>query len=312
VPAGRSGESEIVKPRQTTLDRAVACQGIGLHSGAPATLTLRAAKPDSGIVFVRTDVDPLVATVAAVASNVVDTTLSTTLANAAGTRVATVEHVLATLNGLGIDNAVVEIDGPEVPIMDGSAEPFVALVNRAGIKTQASQRRPLEVRRSIEVRRGDKWARIEPAPAFAIDVTIDFEARAVARQRHELVLDPERFAREIARARTFGFADEVEHLRASGLARGGSLDNAVVVAGDRILNEDGLRYADEFVRHKVLDCLGDFYLAGAPILGRVAAFCTGHKLNHELIATMLADPTAWYRADPIDAPAHARPLVSAG
>jgi UDP-3-O-[3-hydroxymyristoyl] N-acetylglucosamine deacetylase len=301
-----------VKPHQTTFDRAVSCQGIGLHFGAPATLTLRAAQPDTGIVFVRTDVDPGAAAVEAVAGNVVDTTLSTTLANAAGTRVATVEHLLAALHGLGIDNAIVEIDGPEAPIMDGSAEPFVALVNRAGIKNQAPRRRPLEVRRPIEVRRGDKWARIEPAPAFAIDVTIDFEARAVARQRYALTLGPERFAREIARARTFGFADEVERLRASGLARGGSLDNAVVVAGDRILNEGGLRYADEFVRHKVLDCLGDFYLAGAPILGRVTAFCTGHKLNHELIATMLADRTAWHRAAAVDAPAHDRPLVSAG
>ncbi|MSP52434.1 MAG: UDP-3-O-acyl-N-acetylglucosamine deacetylase [Alphaproteobacteria bacterium] len=278
------------------MSQTASCRGVGLHSGAPVSMTVRPSRAGTGILFRRTDLGTsarAVTDVLAINANICDTTLSTTIANAAGTRIATIEHLMAAFFGCGIDNALVELDSAEVPVMDGSAAPFVALIEQAVVCALPTTRAALQVLKAVEVRDGEKWARVEPAPTFSLAVAIDFASEFVARQKFLFEFETVDFARDIAPARTFGFIDDVDRLRAMGLARGGSLANAVMVGKDGVLNEGGLRFPDEFVRHKVLDCLGDFALAGLPIAGRVSAFCAGHKLNADLVRQLLADRSAW-------------------
>jgi UDP-3-O-[3-hydroxymyristoyl] N-acetylglucosamine deacetylase len=270
---------------QRTVGKRVSCAGVGLHSGKPATLTLAPALPDTGIAFVRCD---LGVELPAAASHVVDTTLSTSL-GARGARIATVEHVLAALTGLGIDNCRVEVDGPEVPVLDGSAAPFVGLVQEAGVRTQRQGKRFLLLQAPVEVRDGDRFARVEPARETSLRFTADFGHPLITDQTFELALSDRTFAREIAPARTFCFLRDVERMRAAGLALGGSLDNAIVIDEFAILNPGGLRYPDEFVRHKVLDALGDLAFLGMPLVGRFTARKSGHALNQALVRKILAD-----------------------
>jgi len=283
-------ESRIV---QRTLKNEIDCTGIGLHSGARIAMTLRPAAPDTGILFRRTDVAGDAALVPARWDMVGDTRLCTALVNHQGVRVGTVEHLMAAFAGCGVDNAIVEVDGPEVPVMDGSSAPFVFLIECAGVVGQNATRRAIRVLAPVVVTDGPKRAALLPGEGFSLDVEIDFASRAVAHQNCSFRLAEGSFKRELARARTFGFMHEVEYLRSVGLARGGSLENAVVVNGDRILNEGGLRYDDEFVRHKVLDAIGDLYLAGAPIVGRFEGVQSGHHLNNELLRRLFATEGAW-------------------
>ena len=284
---------------QQSLKAPIGCVGTALHSGQRVSLTLRPAEPGHGIVFRRTD---LGRDVPARFDHVVDTRLSTVLADKrwASARVGTVEHVLAALAGLGIDNALVELDGPEVPILDGSAAPFVFLIECAGIAVQAAPRRTVEILRPVRVIDGVAFAEFRPASGAArgldMALSIDFAAAAIGRQAVSLRLTPETFRRELAQARTFGLLEEVEALRTAGLALGGSLDNAVVVDGDRVLNPGGLRAPDEFVRHKLVDAVGDLALAGAMLRGRFVAHRSGHSLNNRLLHALFADVSAWREA----------------
>jgi UDP-3-O-[3-hydroxymyristoyl] N-acetylglucosamine deacetylase len=285
---GRTGAQ-----RQKTLDQTMTVAGIGLHSGRPVTMTLGPALADSGILFQRTDIAGAAGMLPARWDLVRDTQLCTALINDRGVRVGTIEHLMAALAGCGIDNAVVSLDADEVPVMDGSAAPFVALIEAAGVIEQAAFRRAIKVLRTVTVGDKQRYATLSPDDGFTVEFEIDFDAEAVSRQQRRLKLVNGAFKREIASARTFGFAHEIDRLRSAGLARGGSLDNAVVVSGDRILNAEGLRFPDEFVRHKMLDALGDLYLAGAPIIGRYVGAQSGHRLNNALLRALFADPTAW-------------------
>ena len=285
--------------RQTTLSHSISCSGLGVHSGHPVQLMLNPAPADSGIVFRRTDVTAEQRKMGADRIEarymcVTDTRLGTTLSNEHGVMVATVEHVMAALAGLGVDNAEIVLDGPEVPIMDGSAAPFVFLIESAGLRAQAARKRALRILKPISVVEDGKRAEIIPADDFTVDVEIDFPSAAVRRQRLELSLSTNgAFKAELARARTFGFLHEVEALRQSGLARGGSLDNAVVIDGDVVLNEEGLRFADEFVRHKALDAVGDLALAGHTLLGHFRGVRSGHALNNRLLRALFATQDAY-------------------
>ncbi len=279
-----------------TLKSSVQCTGIGLHTGNEISMTLRPAGPGTGIVFRRTDLGGAGGSeIPARWDRVADTHLCTRLRNEDGVEIGTIEHLMAALAGCGIDNAVVELDGPEVPIMDGSADPFVLLIESAGAIRQNKCREAIRILRPVVVRDGERMAMIEPADRFSIHLDIDFSSPCIRRQRLDLDFTPEAFKTEIGRARTFGFLDEVETLRKSGLALGGSLDNAVVLSGNRVLNKDGLRYPDEFVRHKALDCIGDLYLAGAPLLGRFIATRAGHAMNNRLLRKLFSDAEAWTR-----------------
>ncbi|HEY1504177.1 MAG TPA: UDP-3-O-acyl-N-acetylglucosamine deacetylase [Stellaceae bacterium] len=269
----------------------IQCRGVGLHTGARVNLALHPAAPGAGIVFRRRDLDNV--EIAAHWRNIVDSTLCTTLGNDAGVKVATIEHLMAAFAGLEIDNAIVELDGPEVPVMDGSAAPFVFLMECAGITEQVTARRGIKVLKPVRVGVNGNSASLVPADGFRLSFAIDFASGAIRQQELSYELDAENFKHEISRARTFGFLDEVERLRQAGLARGGSLENAVVISGDRVLNKEGLRYDDEFVRHKVLDALGDLYLAGGAILGHFHGVRSGHALNHQLVKALFADPSAW-------------------
>jgi UDP-3-O-[3-hydroxymyristoyl] N-acetylglucosamine deacetylase len=278
-------------PQQRTLRSAIGCVGVGLHTGARVALTLRPAAVDSGIVFRREDL-PGAAPIRAGADAVADTTRCTQLGGADGTAVGTVEHLMAALAAWGVDNVEIAVDGPEIPAMDGSARPFFFLLGSAGIVEQEAPRRVLEVLRPIHVAHGDRTACLRPHAGFAVDMAIDFPHPVVGRQHVALEVDAVTFPEELAGARTFGFADDVASLRAKGLARGGSLDNAVVVGADGVLNPDGLRWPDEFVRHKALDAVGDLYLAGA-IAGRFEGKGSGHMLHVKLLRRLLAEPDAW-------------------
>lgn len=289
--------------RQKTLKRAIPCRGVGLHSGAMVTMQLCPAPANHGIRFFRTDVTDRDPWIAARYDRVVDTRLCTVVANEDEVRVGTIEHLMAALAGCEIDNAVIEIDAAEVPVMDGSSEPFVFLIECAGTVELDAPRLAVEVRRPVTVGDASRGLTLAPADAFSVDFEIDFDSPVVAHSTLEVRLVNGTFKREIAKARTFGFLEDVERLRAMGLARGGSLENSVVVDGDRVLNEGGLRFDDEFVRHKVLDCVGDLYLAGAPILGRVTATKSGHHTNNEVLRALFADPTA-YRIVELPAAAH--------
>jgi UDP-3-O-[3-hydroxymyristoyl] N-acetylglucosamine deacetylase len=274
---------------QRTVSRAVVIEGVGLHSGTKVTLRLLPSAPNTGLAFVRVDLPgrPVIN----VASELVsDTALATTLGFGVA-RVATVEHLLAALSGLGIDNLRMEIDGPEVPIMDGSAAPFALRISEAGIRLQGEPKRFLVIKKSVTVTDGDKHATFSPAKRFRIDCTIDFKHPLISDQRFTLEFNDRSFIREVARARTFGFLRDVDKLRSMGLARGGSLENAVVVDDFSILNPEGLRFPDEFVRHKLLDALGDVALLGRPVIGALTVYKTGHALNQKLVAKVLSDPS---------------------
>ncbi|MFL5273466.1 MAG: UDP-3-O-acyl-N-acetylglucosamine deacetylase [Anaeromyxobacteraceae bacterium] len=273
---------------QRTVAKRVSCTGVGLHTGMPATLSLAPAAPDTGIVFVRRD---LGVEIPARADNVVDSTLSTTLGvNSA--RVATVEHVLAALTGMGVDNCRVEVDGPEIPILDGSAAPFVYLVREAGVRQQRPGKRFLLLQRAVEVRDGDKLARLEPAQEMSIRFTVDFDHPLVTDQSFDFTFSDRRFAREVAPARTFCFVRDIERMKAAGLAKGGTLENAIVIDDFSILNPGGLRFPDEFARHKVLDAVGDLSLVGMPLIAAFTARKSGHAMNQALVRKLLADPAS--------------------
>lgn len=284
--------------RQRTVGQLVRATGVGLHSGQRVELVLRPAQPDTGIVFHRVDLAQPVA-IPARADSVNDTRMASTLEVDAGdqgrVRVATVEHLMSALAGLGIDNLHVDVDAPEIPILDGSAGSFVWLVQSAGIVEQAAAKRFLRVTAPVEVRDGDKWARLDPHHGFKLAFSIDFGHPAIdaTGQVYEIDFAATSYVKEIARARTFGFVQDVEALRAAGLAQGGSLGNAIVMDEYRVLNSDGLRYDDEFVKHKILDAVGDLYLVGRPLLAAYSAHKSGHAMNNALLRALLADRAAW-------------------
>lgn len=279
--------------RQRTLKNVIRATGVGLHTGEKIYLTLRPAAVDTGIVFRRVDLDPPVL-IPARAENVGDTTLSTSLV-CNGARVATVEHLLSAFAGLGIDNAYVDVSAPEVPIMDGSAGPFVFLVQSAGVEEQNAPKRFIRIKKPVQVEDGDKWARFEPFEGFKVSFAIEFDHPVFKNRSQEAVVDfsTTSFVKEVSRARTFGFMRDIELLREKRLALGGSLDNAVVVDDYRVLNEDGLRYDDEFVKHKVLDAIGDLYLLGRSLIGAFSGYKSGHALNNRLLRALMADESAW-------------------
>lgn len=279
--------------RQRTLKNIIRAMGVGLHTGEKVFLTLKPAPVDSGIVFRRVDLNPVVE-ISAQTVHVGDTTLSTTLIKD-GVRVATVEHLLSAMAGLGIDNAIVEVSAPEVPIMDGSAGPFVFLLQSAGIHEQEAPKRFLRIKRKITVSDGDKWATLEPFDGFKVSFTLDYDHPVLKNSIQEATLDfsTTSYVKEVSRARTFGFLSEYEWLRANNLALGCSLNNVIVLDDYRIINEDGLRYDDELVKHKILDAVGDMYLLGMGLIGAFRGFKSGHKLNNRLLQSLLAQKSAW-------------------
>ena len=279
--------------KQRTLKSAIRATGVGLHTGEKVAMTLRPAPPNAGITFRRTDL-PVPVDIAAGAFGVTDTRLCSAV-EANGAKVATVEHLMSAFAGLGIDNAYVDLTGSEVPIMDGSAAPFVFLIQSAGVEQQPAAKRFFRVKSAVEVREGDKWARFDPFDGFKLSFSIEFDHPAFERSAQSAVVDfaHTSYVKEVARARTFGFIQEVEALRDSGLALGGSLDNAIVVDEFRVLNAEGLRYSDEFVKHKLLDAIGDLYLIGHPLIGSFSAHKSGHALNNRLLRAALAAKDAW-------------------
>lgn len=303
--------------RQRTLKNPIRATGVGLHTGQKVYMTLLPAAPDQGIVFRRVDCVPAVE-FRGDAFNVGDTTLATTLVQD-GTRVQTVEHLLSAMAGLGIDNAIIELSADELPIMDGSAGPFVFLIQSAGIQEQEAPKRFIRVKRSVEVRDGDKWARFAPFNGFKVGFCIDFDHPAFDSDTQTATMDfsTTSFVKEISRARTFGFMRDIEYLRANNLARGGSMDNAVVLDDYRVLNTDGLRYDNEFVRHKILDAIGDLYLLGHGLIGSYTGYKSGHALNNKLLRALVQDSKAWEEVtyeDTEEAPisyVNARPVAAA-
>jgi UDP-3-O-[3-hydroxymyristoyl] N-acetylglucosamine deacetylase len=278
---------------QQTLAGEIACTGIGVHSGQKVSMRLLPAEANVGIAFIRTDLLNGARRIEARWDNVVDTRMCTVIANQAGSRVATIEHLMAALSAYGIDNATIEIDGAEVPVMDGSSDAFVELIEQIGVAQQKTPRRMIEILAPVEVTQDSKYAKLLPAIEQRFSCEIDFDNSLISRQSYELTLSPLGFKSEIGRARTFGFFEEVDQMRKMGLARGGSLENAVVIKGDQVMNEGGLRYDDEFVRHKLLDAVGDMALAGAPIRGHFNSYCPGHALNNRLLRALFADDAAW-------------------
>ena len=281
--------------RQTTLQDQAAVSGIGVHSGLPATLTIFPADANTGIVFIRTDKeDHSEREIRADVRAVTATEFATVLGDANGPLCSTAEHVLAALSGLGVDNAVIEIDGPEVPIMDGSAAPFVAAIEQAGITTLSAPRRFIEILKPVRAALDDAFGELRPySGGFRMEMEIAFDHPLIGRQSLALDMDPETFRRELARARTFGFMRDVAKLWGSGYALGASFENTLVVTENRVLNPEGLRYPDEFVRHKALDAIGDLALAGAPLIGAYRSVRGGHKLNHAVLNALMSDPSAW-------------------
>jgi UDP-3-O-[3-hydroxymyristoyl] N-acetylglucosamine deacetylase len=279
--------------RQRTLKNVIRATGVGLHTGEKVYLTLRPAAPDTGIVFRRVDLAEPVS-IDACPANVGDTRLSTTLVKG-DVRISTVEHLLAAFAGLGIDNAYVDLSSPEVPIMDGSAGPFVFLIQSAGVEEQNRPKRFIRIKREIRVEQGDKYASFEPYDGFKVAFSINFDHPAFASRVQSATVDfsSTSFVKEVSRARTFGFLRDIEALRQQNLALGGSLDNAIVVDDYRVLNEEGLRYEDEFVRHKILDAIGDLYLLGHSLIGAFRGHKSGHALNNRLLRALMADKAAW-------------------
>lgn len=279
--------------KQRTLKNAIRATGVGLHTGKKVVLTLKPAPVDTGIVFRRTDLDPVVE-IEARAENVGDTLLSTTLVKG-DVRIATVEHLLSAMAGLGIDNAIVELSAQEVPIMDGSAGPFVFLIQSAGIQEQSAAKKFLRIKKPITVEEGDKVASFLPFNGFKVSFTIDFDHPVFQGRNLTSSVDfsSTSFVKEVSRARTFGFMHEIEYLRSKGLVQGGSVDNAIVIDQYRILNEGGLRYEDEFVKHKILDAIGDLYLLGTSVIGEFRAFKSGHSLNNKSLRHLMTQKDAW-------------------
>ncbi|HMM91422.1 UDP-3-O-acyl-N-acetylglucosamine deacetylase [Bradyrhizobium sp.] len=280
--------------RQTTLRSQATVTGVGVHSGLPVSLTIGPAPANAGFIFVRTGLDEADREVPAVAASVTATDFQTVLGDREGPLVSTSEHILAALRGMGVDNATIEVDGPEVPIMDGSAAAFVAAIDQAGIVTQSASRRFIQILKPVQVALGDSFGELRPhAGGFRVEVEIDFTTSAIGRQSYCLDLSPESFRREVSRARTFGFMSDTARLWGAGFALGASFENSVVFDEDRLLNPEGLRYSDECVRHKVLDAIGDLTLAGLPLLGAYRSVRPGHKLNHAVLTALLADRSAW-------------------
>ncbi len=279
--------------QQRTLQNMIRATGVGLHSGEKVYLTLRPAPVDTGIVFRRVDLNP-VAEIPARADYVTETMLCTGLTHDGG-KAMTVEHLMSALAGLGVDNAYIELSAPEVPIMDGSSGPFVFLLQSAGIVEQNAPKRFIRILKTVEVRDGDKIARFEPYNGFRLGFTVEFNHPAIPASRSRAVVEfsTENYIKEVSRARTFGFMHDLEFMRERNLGLGGSMDNAIVLDEFRVLNDDGLRYADEFVRHKILDAVGDLYLAGGPILGAYEGFKSGHALNNKLVRALLAEQSSW-------------------
>ena len=279
--------------RQRTLKSSIKATGVGLHSGKKIMLTIKPAPVNRGIIFRRVDLDPIVE-IAATADNVSDTKLSTTIGYG-NAKVSTIEHLLSAFAGLGIDNAYVEIDASEVPIMDGSAGPFVFLIQSAGIVEQDSHKRFFRIKKSVVVEEEDKWARFDPFDGYRVNFSIDFDHPAIKGGNLNTCIDfsTTSFVKEISRARTFGFLRDLEHLRANNLALGGSHDNAIILDDYRVLNEDGLRYENELVKHKILDAIGDLYLLGHSLIGAFTGYKSGHALNNRLLMALLSDETAW-------------------
>jgi UDP-3-O-[3-hydroxymyristoyl] N-acetylglucosamine deacetylase len=284
--------------RQTTLRSQATVTGVGVHSGMPVSLTIGPAPANAGFIFVRTGLDEADREVPAVVESVTATDFQTVLGDREGPLVSTCEHVLAALRGMGVDNAIIEVDGPEVPIMDGSAAAFVAAIDQAGIVTQSASRRFIQILKPVQVAIGDSFGELRPhAGGFRVEVEIDFATPAIGRQTHSIDLSPESFRREVSRARTFGFMSDTARLWSKGFALGASFENSVVFEGDRLLNPEGLRYGDECVRHKVLDAVGDLTLAGLPLLGAYRSIRGGHKLNHAVLTALFADRSAWRVVD---------------
>lgn len=279
--------------RQRTIRDEISATGVGLHGGRKVKMTLRPAEPDTGIVFHRVDLDPVV-TLPADPYSVCDTRMCSGL-QVGEAKVGTVEHLMSALAGLGVDNIHVDIDAPEIPILDGSSSPFVFLLRSAGIKEQGAPKRFIRVKRPVEFRDGDKWVRLEPHDGFRLEFSIVFDHPAIdgAETRVVVDFDEHSYERDVARARTFGFMQDVEFMRSNGLALGGSMANAIVLDETRILNAEGLRYADEFVKHKVLDAIGDLYLCGRPLLASYRAHKAGHAMNNEVLRVLLEDKDAW-------------------
>ena len=279
--------------KQRTLKSVIRATGVGLHTGDKVYLTLRPAPANTGIIFRRVDLDPVVE-ISADPQHVGDTRLSTSV-EMGGVKVSTVEHLMAAFAGLGIDNAYVDLTAGEVPIMDGSAAPFVFLMQSAGIEEQSKAKKFLRVIKPVEVRNGDKWARFDPFEGFKVSFTINFDHPIFLNSKQDASVDfsSSSFVKEVSRARTFGFMRDLEEMRKAGLAQGGSLDNAIVLNDFNIVNEDGLRYGDEFVKHKVLDAIGDLYLLGHPMIGEFTAHKSGHALNNQVLRTLVADESAW-------------------
>jgi len=300
--------------RQRTLKNVIRATGVGLHTGEKVYLTLRPAPVDAGIIFRRVDLNPPVE-IEAKAENVGDTTMSTTLTKG-DVRISTVEHMLSALAGLGIDNAYIDLSAPEVPIMDGSAGPFVFLIQSAGIVEQVASKRFIRIKRTVRIEDGDRWVQFEPFDGFKVSMEIDFDHPAFRGRSQLSCIDfsTTSFVKEVSRARTFGFMSQLEMLRSRNLALGGSLDNAIVVDDYRVLNEDGLRYDDEFVKHKVLDAIGDLYLLGCSLIGAFSGYKSGHELNNKLLRKLLVEEDAWEQVtfdDPQQAPiSYIQPVVA--
>lgn len=280
--------------KQRTLKRIVQATGVGLHTGKKVTLTMRPAPANTGVIYRRTDLNPPV-DFPADAKSVRDTMLCTCLVNEDDVRISTVEHLNAALAGLGIDNIVIEVNAPEIPIMDGSAAPFVFLLLDAGIEELRTAKKFIRIKETVRVEDGDKWAEMRPYNGFKLDFTIDFNHPAIdtSTQRYKLDFSAESFMSQISRARTFGFMRDIEYLQSKGLCLGGSFDCAIVVDDYRVLNDDGLRFEDEFVRHKMLDAIGDLFMCGYNIIGEFTAFKSGHALNNKLLQAVLAKESAW-------------------
>lgn len=293
--------------KQTTVANKVSCAGVGLHTGSQVVVTINPAPAGSGIIFKRMDVESSKALVPAVFDAVCETKLGTTIRNEYGVTVSTIEHLMAAIWGVGIDNAIIELDAPEVPIMDGSSEPFVFMLECAGVKTLSAPKKILRILKKVEVREGDSLLSISPNQegdsGLLVNIEIDFKHAVIGKQVAQYDFRDVTFKQSVSRARTFGFEHEVSMLRSMGLARGGSLENAVVVGKEAILNEEGLRYSDEFVRHKALDLVGDFFLAGFNIDGAVKALRPGHSINNKLLRAVFADASAYVIENDGDVPA---------
>lgn len=287
---------------QYTLAKDIVIEGVGLHSGKPVRMLVRPAAADHGVVFVRSDLAVQDNTIPARWDYVTDTRLCTVIGNEAGASVGTVEHLMSALRGCGVDNALIELNGPEVPVMDGSAMPFVAAIEHTGLTAQAAPRRAIRILKPVTVEEGGKRVTLKPAQGSVFSGDISFDHPEIGTQRYETTLLNGNFKHDIAEARTFGFLHEVEYMRSQGLALGGSLDNAIVLDKTGVMNPDGLRFADEFIRHKILDAIGDLYLAGAPIIGAYDGSKAGHAMNNAILRALFAAPDAWEYVTVEDAP----------